>query len=377
MAKFQEKGKMHLSTIEIINLWDKEEITLNFTNRVTFLTGINGSGKSTLLNIIYDSLDIHSRKREPATSKNRFWSSEAKFDNGLVIQTAILPEVGEQKSIKEEIIRLTEKSISLHNFNELKKIEDLYQSSEENKAIHHINYSGEIKGQLNIQTLTISDVDNTKHPKKDFSNKPLAFLFQEDRTTLHNIEKSSIDFSLNYWSLYKNSIDDRFAYLRDTIQIAESHINNIAKDFILESQSLENIRKSDKYEEWKNKASAINNVITCLNTYFLESGKEIIRDHENKLTLKFTKNAEEISWHLLSRGEKTLIYLFFVVFLYKNKVDVFLFDEPEISLHVKWQRNLIKDLSELAPDNQFIIATHSPSLVQKGWLGHCLELSAA
>jgi predicted ATPase len=83
-----------------------------------------------------------------------------------------------------------------------------------------------------------------------------------------------------------------------------------------------------------------------------------------------------IPWHLLSRGEKTLLYLFFAVFLYKSKVTVFLFDEPEISMHVKWQHNLIKDLAELAPDNQFIIATHSPSLVQNGWLGNCLEISA-
>jgi len=367
---------MHLSTIEIINLWDQEEITLSFTNRVTFLTGINGSGKSTLLNIIYDTLEIHSKKGLPATSKNRFWSSEAKFDNGVIIQTAILPEIEQQKPIKEEIIRLTERNTSLHDFDELKKIEGLYQNSEENKVIHHINYSGEIKGQLNIQQVIIPDENKKKHAEKSFPNKPLAFLFQEDRTTLHNIEKSNIDFSLNYWSLYKNSIDDRFAYLRDAIQIVESHINNIAKDFILESQNLAAIKESDKYTDWQNKANAINNVITRLNTYFSESGKEIIRDHDNKLTLKFTKNAEEISWHLLSRGEKTLIYLFFVVFLYKDKVDVFLFDEPEISLHVKWQHNLIKDLSELAPNNQFIIATHSPSLVQKGWLGHCLELSA-
>jgi len=360
---------MHLSQIEIINLWDEENITLSFKNRVTFLTGINGSGKSTLLNIIYDTLDINAKKGLPATSKNRFWSAEAKFDNGAIIQTAILPDIAQQKSIKEEISRLHQKKPSLHDFSILKEIEAFYQKDEENKEIHHINYSGEIKGQFNIQTLSPQFEERP-------SNKSLAFLFQEDRESLHNIEKSNIDFSLSYWQLYKNSIDDRFAYLRDTVQILESHTNTIASDFMIEHMlSGETFKESKEYPDWQNQTQAISQVTTMLNTYFLASGKELARDEDNKFTLKWINSAEKISWHLLSRGEKTLIYLFFVVFLYKDKVSVFLFDEPEISLHVKWQRNLMKDLSKLAPENQFIIATHSPSLVQNGWLGHCLDIS--
>ena len=361
---------MQLSQIEIINLWDEENITLSFKNRVTFLTGINGSGKSTLLNIIYDTLDINAKKGLPATSKNRFWSAEATFKDGAVIQTAILPDTDEQKSIKEEITRLHQENPSLHNFKTLKKIECFYQQDEENKEIHHINYSGDIKGQFNIQTLS-SEFE--AYPP----NKPLAFLFQEDRVSLHNIEKSNIDFSLNYWQLYKNSIDGRFAYLRDSLQISESHTNTIAQK-LLKNILLKKISpESKEYKDWQDKIQSIEQVTSLLNTYFSDSGKKLTKDEDNKITLKWISNSEKISWHLLSRGEKTLIYLFFAVFLYKDKVSVFLFDEPEISLHVKWQHTLIKHLSELAPDNQFIIATHSPSLVQNGWLGNCLDVSNA
>ncbi|MDC9728295.1 MAG: AAA family ATPase [Methyloprofundus sp.] len=363
---------MQLSQIEIINLWDTENITLPFTDRVTFLTGINGSGKSTLLNIIYDTLDVHSKKGLPATSKNRFWSAKATFSNNVTIQTAILPEIEQQKSLKEEILKLHKSETSVHNFNELKKIEHFYQANEENQNIHHINYSSEIKGQFNIQTLNFPSEENSE---SNISNKPLAFLFQEDRETLHNIDKSNIDFSLNYWALYKNSIDGRFAYLRNAIQILESQNNSMASELILSDKPSQKLEEMATYKDWKSKSQSINAVIKLLNSYFLESGKELTRDSENKLTLQHINSQEKISWHLLSRGEKTLIYLFFVVFLYKDKVSLFLFDEPEISLHVKWQHNLIKDLSDLAPDNQFIIATHSPSLVQNGWLGHCLELS--
>ncbi|MCW5209732.1 ATP-binding protein, partial [Desulfobulbus sp. US1] len=40
-------------------------------------------------------------------------------------------------------------------------------------------------------------------------------------------------------------------------------------------------------------------------------------------------------------------------------------DEPEISLNAKWQRNLIPLLSELAPNTQIIVASHSPAIAKK------------
>ncbi|TOA79916.1 ABC transporter ATP-binding protein, partial [Vibrio parahaemolyticus] len=47
---------------------------------------------------------------------------------------------------------------------------------------------------------------------------------------------------------------------------------------------------------------------------------------------------------------------------------------PEIALHVRWQKRLIKDLVSIAPDNQFIIATHSPTLVKENWRSKCIEV---
>ena len=42
-------------------------------------------------------------------------------------------------------------------------------------------------------------------------------------------------------------------------------------------------------------------------------------------------------------------------------------DEPEISLHVGWQYELINMLTALNPSAQFIITTHSPSIFADGW----------
>ena len=42
-------------------------------------------------------------------------------------------------------------------------------------------------------------------------------------------------------------------------------------------------------------------------------------------------------------------------------------DEPEISLHITWQYRLLDILTELNPQAQFIITTHSPSIFGDGW----------
>lgn len=67
----------------------------------------------------------------------------------------------------------------------------------------------------------------------------------------------------------------------------------------------------------------------------------------------------------LSSGERQLLALFAQVLTARNTASVFLIDEPEISLNVKWQRVLVDTLLELVrgTDVQFILATHSLELL--------------
>jgi predicted ATPase len=367
---------MRVKEIEILNLWGKEKIILPFTNRVTFLTGYNGSGKSTLLNIIYDSLGMNSKNKTPATSKSRIWSCKTEFDNGLVLESTILPRNDGDEKIVENLEKKVEAEISFHDITILNEIEELYRNSSGNKTISHIVYGRDAVGEINLKSFSIPtniSEDEQHAIAERIESRNVAFIFQEDRKSLHDREKSSIDLSLNYWAIYKNSIDERFCCIRDLFQIHESQININVIDRMMSSE-MKVFSESDEYSAFKEKLEELQGVITKLNSYFIKSGKQIARDEDNKITLKRIEQEEVISWHLLSRGEKTLIYLFFAVYLYKDKVEVFLLDEPEISLHIKWQKDLIRDLSDMAIKSQFIIATHSPSLIKKGWLGNCLEL---
>jgi predicted ATPase len=65
----------------------------------------------------------------------------------------------------------------------------------------------------------------------------------------------------------------------------------------------------------------------------------------------------------LSAGEKQM--LSFLCYCMFAQDTVIFIDEPELSLHPDWQRLLMPTLLEIAPTNQFFIATHSPFIYAK------------
>lgn len=67
----------------------------------------------------------------------------------------------------------------------------------------------------------------------------------------------------------------------------------------------------------------------------------------------------------LSSGEQQLLLLFCYVLTARDKPSVFMIDEPEISLNIKWQRQLVQALLEITSGAtiQFIFASHSMELL--------------
>ena len=43
---------------------------------------------------------------------------------------------------------------------------------------------------------------------------------------------------------------------------------------------------------------------------------------------------------------------------------VFMIDEPELSLHIDWQKHIVKYLIEYSKNNQIFVVTHSPDIIQ-------------
>lgn len=70
---------------------------------------------------------------------------------------------------------------------------------------------------------------------------------------------------------------------------------------------------------------------------------------------------------MLSSGEKQLLLLLCHTLYARDQAAIFIVDEPELSLNIKWQRKLVDTLLEFATGSQtqFLMATHSVELVTK------------
>lgn len=91
----------------------------------------------------------------------------------------------------------------------------------------------------------------------------------------------------------------------------------------------------------------------------------------------FTLNDREktkITLGKLSSGEKQLLILLFSTIIENYAECITFWDEPEVSLHIEWQRKLIGIIRKLNPNMQLIIATHSPSILFEGWEKRVLNI---
>ncbi|MGJ8682854.1 AAA family ATPase [Paraglaciecola sp.] len=68
----------------------------------------------------------------------------------------------------------------------------------------------------------------------------------------------------------------------------------------------------------------------------------------------------------LSSGEKHILSILGKAALSSIEGAVFVADEPELSLHLDWQRMILPSIIKLSPKSQIIVATHSPSIYARG-----------
>ncbi|MDR0681494.1 MAG: AAA family ATPase [Dysgonamonadaceae bacterium] len=110
----------------------------------------------------------------------------------------------------------------------------------------------------------------------------------------------------------------------------------------------------------------IEELFDIINRLFAETEKKIEINREDN-SLFFRRDQSVIPLEKLSSGEKQLLIIVFTIFLMDNEPCIVLMDEPELSLHVSWQQQLIDIIRKLNPNCQIIIATHSPSIFGEGW----------
>ena len=105
---------------------------------------------------------------------------------------------------------------------------------------------------------------------------------------------------------------------------------------------------------------------------FADTSKTIIRT-ENEI--RFRQLGETLTPYQLSSGEKQMLLILLTVLVENCEPYVLFMDEPEVSLHIEWQKQLIGVIRQLNPNVQIILTTHSPAVVMDGWMDRITEVS--
>ena len=226
------------------------------------------------------------------------------------------------------------------------------------------NGSGKSTLLRTINNLLSYNIVKTQWPMKD----ALITFFNGDKIDFHNTKKGSARYYHNLEFDYINTFDIPTAKKSDQSQLLQMldaivYQNKISNSFFDYRMRIVNFPEQREEVEKR-----ITDFFTLIDSFFITTNKHIvINPLTNKLVFQFNDNQSEINLDDLSSGEKQILLILFKVFLKEQKPFVLLMDEPEISLHIKWQGKLIEAIRQLNPNCQIILATHSPSIFAKGW----------
>ena len=80
-------------------------------------------------------------------------------------------------------------------------------------------------------------------------------------------------------------------------------------------------------------------------------------------------DGSKLDLQMLSSGEQHELVLLYDLLFGIAENSLILIDEPELSLHVAWQDEILNDLQEMANLSDFcvLLATHSPQIIRDRW----------
>lgn len=89
---------------------------------------------------------------------------------------------------------------------------------------------------------------------------------------------------------------------------------------------------------------------------------EISKD-ENSMPIFTDSSGKKFGINELSSGEKQLFLRTLTIKMLEPENSIIMIDEPELSLHPKWQQKIVDVYRKIGRNNQIILATHSPHIL--------------
>lgn len=170
-------------------------------------------------------------------------------------------------------------------------------------------------------------------------------------------------------SSLSTEVDKFFSGISNLFEVMEQTKEGFAIEWLLNKAQIERMSNIvDIIDDHKSKVDKyykpVNDFLGTVNEFYRDSHKELKVDAVGQLVVK-RPDGNECTIEGLSSGERQLLVIFAHAFFNRqsNKRNVFIIDEPELSLHLGWQEMFAETIFSISPNSQFILATHSPEIV--------------
>ena len=415
-----------LNDISIFGLWDSTDVHLSLNRDVNFLIGVNGSGKTTVINLVVAvltadvlALDQHTFNRieisfsaldsnkQPliAVEKNTKDTEDDQLCFSIRADAGDKPDVipiefpgglrrhsryprrsvgfptlrsHRAESLSERISQLINLSwIPVYRYVRERSVRederntsavDMKITDQANKLVRHLS-AAKKRGEEHLH---------------NFQRRVFLSLLQKklDRNELKTLSKKTdvarlksaltevfVQFDLLSETSATKENRARFEQHFANLDLAQQKI--LSKNKVLDADELSIlsdislidtiVKDWEQYREYMRRINESKDTfIDVFNDMF--SGKRIQLSDSNELVIS---NSASNTVHIssLSSGEKQLLIVLTEALLQDHRPYVYITDEPEISLHVRWQEELVSNLRRINPNAQIFFATHSPDVV--------------
>lgn len=400
--------------VSITKLWGIKNISTDFDDHVNIFIGRNGSSKTTFLNLIeavllcdiytlseidFESIEIKLEEEESIEIKvtkaeqEEDSQIEYEFSTGLTFSLPCVdPSFRPRYSMRhrERIFKIQEELSKYVNISWLSINRENNEDAE--RGYRHdterIRNTVDLKLNELVKKLVLYQLQlelEANRSATKFKEECLSLMLynkDSDDITHRNLRqiadtdiqsmKKDLFQAFNVLGVVKNKRDQINNHI-SKIQEVKSKISE-KKDLSLEdifvlsliNRTLSIIEISKIHEsQTKEIFAPMMNLWKCLKGFMQDKTFEFNKEKDGDLNIQLTEDRDKpttIGITSLSSGEKQLFILLVEALLQKRMPHIFIADEPELSLHLAWQRRIIEAILDLNPNAQIIVATHSPEV---------------
>ena len=263
------------------------------------LIGENGTGKTTILKEICDLMDIE---------------SNSKSENKIFLEL-------------EENEKYLFKNYLLENNNNIIMEDDILYDCADIKCL-----------DIKKEAFNFEEIEKDKYKSK--------VIYLPAEVNFNSLKR--VDRTFRYKYKFRNEINENLISDLPSAIANRIYVEMIMNEDLPARESREKICKE------------VNSIFESM-----DLDVELIGLSKDEDTIPIFRNIEGKEFDIsgLSSGEKQLfLRALSLKFLNVNN-SIILIDEPEISLHPRWQRKIINVYENIGENNQLIIATHSPHII--------------